>query len=209
MADDVETRLTRALQARASEITPDRLRHRELRARRTTRLRPVLVAAALIAVVVGVGVAARALRTENPRIGASSATYVGSRWLLVSVRNGQQHSAVPAALRAGIAFGTDGEVVMSDSVNALSGRYTTTATGFVVSEAGSTAAGYAGTDPTTLLVIKAVDAIALGPMTTGTSAPTVESRARVQAGRLVIEASGYELTFERAGPSGTPPTILP
>jgi hypothetical protein len=98
---------------------------------------------------------------------------------------------------------------MSDSVNALFGRYTTTPTGFTTSAMGTTLVGYDGRDPGRTLVIAAVDAIAYGPMTNGTSAPSATVDARVIANELIITTAGYQLTLHRAGTATDPTSPRP
>lgn len=122
------------------------------------------------------------------------------------MRHGGQELRVPASYAANIEFAPAGAILMSDSVNALFGHYTTTPTGFTTSAMGTTFVGYAGTDPSRTQVIAAVDAIAYGPMTNGTSAPSAAVEARVIADELIITFAGYQLTLDRAG-TATDPTL--
>ena len=218
MPEDIESTLSRTFQERADAVTPGGLRYKGLRGLHRGRdprpssrvLMAALSATCVVAIAGGVAVASRTMRRERTPHGTVTAstakpdtpparTYVGSRWELSSVLHNGTRLAVPATIKAAIEFTGSGKIRMNDSVNGLSGRYTRTATGFVTSRMGITFAVYSGADPTRRTVIAAIDAIAFGPMTSGTSPATMATQADVVAGRLVLDVAGYQLTFTRAG----------
>jgi len=216
MPEDIESTLSRTFQERADAVTPGGLRYKGLRGLHRGRdprpssrvLMAALSATCVVAIAGGVAVASRTMRsgvtpTYDQTAGASGPTatpvYVGGHWALTSVEHQGTKRSVPTSLDAWIEFGRTGQILMSDSVDALSGQYTTAGTGFVTSRMGTTYVAYGGTDPTRRTVIAAIDAIAFGPMTSGTSPPTMATHADVVAGRLVLDVAGYQLTLTRTG----------
>jgi hypothetical protein len=125
---------------------------------------------------------------------ASGPPIVGYKWLLTSVRTARGQTTVPPSLAATIQFSPAGTFVASDTVNTVSGSYSSTSTGFTVNSAGTTLVGYAGTDPERLDVIAAVGAITGGEGANNDVTVTADSPTSVR-----MAVSGYTLTFRRAG----------
>jgi hypothetical protein len=116
----------------------------------------------------------------------------GHKWRLTQVKITGRTVDVPDSIDATLQLTSDGQFLASDSVNALSGTYTGTPTGFRVTSTGTTLVGYAGTDPTTEAVIAAIDVVArdqtvVAAKTTGTT--------------LTLNVSNYELIFREGGPA--------
>jgi hypothetical protein len=103
-------------------------------------------------------------------------------------------------LTATLQLTLDHQLLASDTVNALSGTYASTRTGFAVMSAGSTAVAYAGTDPTRLVVIAAMGAVA------GQKSDVI---AQLAGTALVLTAPNYELTFRDQGPAVVYPSASP
>jgi len=210
MSDDIERALSEAFHGRAATITADRLRHPELRTKRPSRLRRSIIVATGLAVIAGILIAGGyVLSGRNTPATSTGAAYVGSRWELSSVQHDGKRSPVPASYGVDIAFAPGGTIVMSDSVNALSGHYTTAPGGFTTSDMATTLAGYVGTDPVRTQIIEAIDAITFPSATNGTSASSVTVDARVVADQLIITVAGYQLTLDRAGPAADPARPAP
>jgi hypothetical protein len=94
---------------------------------------------------------------------------------------------------------SDGKFHAFDTVNGMSGTYTATRTGFIVTPTVSTTVAYTGTDPTRLAVIASMDAVfwhnyrgAVAATTTGTT--------------LTLNRANYQLTFEDIGPAASQPS---
>lgn len=120
--------------------------------------------------------------------------YVGPRWRLVAMSHQGDRLTVPLSVRAWIRFGPSDQLVMHDSINASSGRFTSTLSGFRPTDMGTTLVGDAGADPVRLAVVRGMSAV-LGP---GPEAHLEgEVSIRMSAGRLVLSVDGYELSFER------------
>lgn len=138
----------------------------------------------------------------GPAITASAALvpYAGSSWRLVTVARGSETHDVPGSILATADFSVDGQVLLSDSTNAIFGRYSASDSGFTTAGTGSSAVAYAGNNETKILVMLAVDAVA-------------ESRpvgATVDGDRLVLTIDNYVMTFTRTGPAADMrPTATP
>jgi len=151
----------------------------------------VAVAALLVGTASACG---SAKQNQRERAASSSAVAagVGHRWRLTHVTVTGRNVDVPDSINATIQLTSDGRFLASDSINALSGTYTATRTGFTVTSTATTLVGYAGTDPTKLAVIAAIDAVlgreaAVAAKTTGTT--------------LTLNAPNYQLTFREEGPA--------
>ena len=203
---DLTVRLQHALRSRSAEITESTLRRPRLGARverpaQRRRFVPALAAACVVVIVAG-GLAGRAIldragHGQHEPVGTAAA-YLGRQWRLVSLREGGKTVTVPASYGATVAFGDDGSLLMSDSVNALSGPFTVTADGFSTHSMSSTAVGYAGRDPVRLAVVRAIDAIAF--RADGVDQP-VPVRAAVSGAQLLLTAGGYPMAFALVGPA--------
>jgi hypothetical protein len=121
-------------------------------------------------------------------------------WRLVQIRHAGQTLVVPGSLTATLQLTLDHQLLASDTVNALSGTYARTRTGFAVMSAGSTLVGYAGTDPTRLTVIAAMAAVA---------GQESDVTAQLPGTALVLTVPNYELTFRDQGPAVVYPAASP
>jgi heat shock protein HslJ len=155
----------------------------------------VSMAVLLVATLSGCG---SAMRNQRARSAPSSAVAagVGHKWRLTTVTVTGRKVDVPDSIDATVQLTSDGRFLASDSVNALSGTYTATRTGFTVTSAATTLVGYAGTDPTRLAVISSMGAAlghqaAIAAKTTGTT--------------LTLDLANYQLTFRDVGPAARYP----
>jgi hypothetical protein len=132
----------------------------------------------------------------------ASADYVGSSWLLTSVALGADVIAIPAEVGARMDLLADGQILIDDGTNELSGRFTASADGFEVRDVGTTLVAYVGNDTQRLLAIAALNSLAYGNPG-GASPPDAIRDTVIDAygDRLVIQAGRYRLTFERSGPA--------
>jgi hypothetical protein len=90
---------------------------------------------------------------------------------------------------------------MSDSVNAISARFTPNADGFEVTDPGTTAVAYGGSDPQRLAAIAAFGCLACGSRE-GTGHGPAEARVvSIDNERLVLDTGPLQLEFERTGPA--------
>ncbi|KAA2262630.1 hypothetical protein F0L68_12060 [Solihabitans fulvus] len=188
MSDELEQLVRGTLRRQAAEITQDSLRHHDIRPVRRSRVAPVLlVLACVVAVAVG-SVLIYQGHTASPL--GTPPGYVGYQWRLTEVATGEANTVVSQDIRATASFFPDGTVVLVDSVNALTGRYDGTATGFGVRGIGTTLALYDGRDPVRLAVVTAVDDLASGQ----------HVDAAVLGETLTLRAAGRTLTFQQVGP---------
>jgi hypothetical protein len=149
------------------------------------------MAALLLATSSACGSAKQNLR-ERSASSSAVAAGVGHKWRLTRVTVTGGKVDVPDLIDATFQLTSDGRFLASDSVNALSGTYTATRSGFTVTSTATTLVGYAGTDPTKLAVIASMDAVlgregAVAAMTTGTT--------------LTLNLADYQLTFREVGPA--------
>jgi hypothetical protein len=148
----------------------------------------IWVAAVLVAAVSACGTQ-RAQRTGSASSSAIAAA-VGHKWQLTQVTTNGRRVGVPGSLGATFQLTSDGRFLASDSVNALSGTYVATPTGFRVTKAATTLVGYSGTDPTRLAVIAGMNGVL---MHEGAVAANATGRT------LTLNAANYELSFRNAG----------
>lgn len=140
--------------------------------------------------------------------GVVSASYLGSHWRLTAVTDRRGTTAIPASINAWLELAADGELLASDDVNVVNGHFTTTSNGLEVSDAISTAVGYAGNDPVQLAAITAIDALTSGPPVVSSAASSGSEAQPVHVTvlsadreHLNVQASGVRLTFVRSGPA--------
>jgi heat shock protein HslJ len=128
------------------------------------------------------------------------AAVIGHQWRLTQVTASGRKVDVPDSVVATFQLTPDGRFLASDSVNALSGAYTATRTGFTVTHPATTLVAYAGTDPTTRAVIAAMNAVLLreGAVDAKTTGST-----------LTLIARNYQLSFREAGPAVSHPPPSP
>jgi hypothetical protein len=136
--------------------------------------------------------------TSSPAGGsgpAAVAALAGTAWRLDSVQKPDGSTiVVPDRLSAGIAFERDHKTLGAGvGTNFTDARYTVTTAGdMVVTPIGTTASGYAGSDPAVLAALDAMTAI-----TYGRAGQTIAQTVRVEVGprQLRLSADGYVLTF--------------
>jgi hypothetical protein len=166
------------------------------------RSRPGAVIA-ICAVLIAAASACSSAQQQQRASSASSspiAAVVGHRWRLTQVTGPGRKLDVPNSVVATFQLTPDGRFLASDSVNALSGAYTATRTGLSVTHSDTTLVGYAGTDPTTLAVIVAMNAVLLQEGSVG-----AETTGRT----LILIAANYQLSFHEAGPAVSQPPPSP
>lgn len=129
-------------------------------------------------------------------ISSAASEAVGYRWLLTSVRTADGVIDTAAmAPEAWLDLRSDGELICSDGINALSGGYELTTTGLETHVHGKTLVGYDGRDPERVAVIAAIGALA---DLTGEDRP-VGVAANVVEHELVLVVPECELVLRRAG----------
>jgi hypothetical protein len=120
------------------------------------------------------------------------------------VTDGSTSVPIGAGLDATMDLLNDGHILVDDTVNALSGQFTTTAGGFDVTNSGTTFAAYAGDDPQRLAAIKGFQAL----MYTTSDCVTFENSSRntvisADGEHLVVDANSLRPDFDDAGPART------
>ena len=149
----------------------------------------VSVAAVLVAASSACGSATQS-QPERSASSSAVAAAVGHKWRLTRVTVAGRQVDVPDSIVATFHPTSDGKFHASDTVNGMSGTYTATRTGFIVTPTVSTTVAYTGTDPTRLAVIASMDAVfwhnsAVAATTTGTT--------------LTLNLANYQLTFRDVG----------
>jgi hypothetical protein len=164
---------------------------------------PSAVVTGLVAgliLVTGTGCAKSAAGPSSPSSLSTAAMGVGHKWRLTLVSLGSETVAVPASLAATIQLTSDGQFLADDTVNALSGTWVSTPTGYRVTRSGSTLVGYAGGDATKVTVIDAIDSVA------GSEADVAAHAAGTM---LTLTVPKYALTFSDDGLAATNPPPSP
>lgn len=163
----------------------------------------VVLVAAAVALTAGCADSGGRSGTHSGGGNGSSATAstpgLGRLWQVTQIRHAGQTFTPAPTVRATLQLTADGTYLADDSVNAISGTYRGSTSGFRTTRAASTLVGYAGSDPARLAVIAAMAAL-----TSGSSAS-----AQAKDGILTITVSGYELTFRDIGPAVTHPPASP
>jgi hypothetical protein len=163
------------------------------------RPNPRATALALLTAVVlvaGCGCSARLGRSPS----SPGAAGVGHKWRLTKVAADGKTAPIPESIAATVQFTADGQFLADDSVNALSGTWMSTPTGYRVRSSGSTFVAYAGQDSTKLEVISAIDSVTLA---------LVDVAAEGTGNALTLAGPKYTLTFIQAGPAATFPPPSP
>lgn len=179
------------------------------------RALPLLTAAGVIAVVLLAVLLTRAHRDgPGPQAGAPlppaspgvvSAGYRDSHWRLTAVTDRRGTTAIPASVDAWLELAADGELLASDAVNTINGRFTATGAGFDVTDTVTTLAGYAGEDPVQRAVVTGIGAVTTGPPAAPSNGPEAQpvhvTVLSADRDRLTVQAGGVRLTFVRNGPA--------
>lgn len=123
---------------------------------------------------------------------APSPGFAGYRWQVVAISHAGKTTGIPATMRVGLQFSTDGRFGASDGVNFYSGSYSTIpGNGFTTSSMSGTLVGYAGHDSAVLLAISAIQSFSDGTRATY----------RLTGDRLTVTVGSYTLTTQRHGTS--------
>jgi hypothetical protein len=149
------------------------------------RPNPRATALALLTAVVlvaGCGCSARLGRSPS----SPGAAGVGHKWRLTQVAADGKTAPIPESITATVQFTADGQFLADDSVNALSGTWMSTPTGYRVRSSGSTFVVYAGQDSTKLEAISAIDSVTLA---------LVDVAAEGTGNALTLAGPKYTLTF--------------
>ncbi|MCU1657976.1 MAG: hypothetical protein JWO57_2632, partial [Pseudonocardiales bacterium] len=128
---------------------------------------------------------ARRSTTSAAALSTSLASLAGTAWRLTAIADGTETIALTNSGRPELDFGHDGTIVLDDTVNTLSAKYTVDDGGITTSDAASTAVAYAGSDPTRVATIAAVDSLVY-EFTHGTSLPTTNVAVTLTADVLHI-----------------------
>jgi hypothetical protein len=162
--------------------------------------RPVLWTAAVAAgIVVLAGCASqRAASPASDGTHLQFASLIGSAWRLTEVKDGSEVITISPRDSTALRFGTDGSLVISDTVNTLTARYTLTRRGFMTSNAATTLVGYDGTDPKRTKTIAAVDEVVY-EFARGTSLPATQVAVTLNQSDLRLVTRHYQLEYVRTG----------
>ncbi|MDQ6850554.1 MAG: hypothetical protein M3070_11450 [Actinomycetota bacterium] len=160
----------------------------------TTRL-----AGAMVVIAAVTSCASKPVAAPNAGSGSDAVRIIGYRWLLTGVSTTRGHMTVPRSFAAAIQFTADGKYLASDSLNAISGAYTSTKSGFLVHDSASTTVGYVGKNPQRLAAIAGIDAIT-GELDGQSSVTVTEANA---PSTVLMAVPGYTLSLRRAGLAAT------
>jgi hypothetical protein len=189
MMDDEELR---DLMTSAALEFPVRGHPRDLR-RAVVRRRLRGFAVAVAGVAAAVLVAVLVWPSSNTVVSVTSdSRYIGITWRLTNVVHGTVSTSIPADVGAWMKLMPSGQILVSDSVNSLSGSYTVTADGFKPHNVVISAVGFIGRDPHQLAAIAALDTMA--------TAPAGDKVLNSGQTSLVVQAGAYRLTFTRPAP---------
>jgi heat shock protein HslJ len=166
----------------------------------TARLCATVAAAAIVIAAVS-GCADPVNQRSGSGIVSSPQTVgVGRLWQLVQINHAGRTVAVPSTIDATLQLTSDGQFLASDTVNATSGKYKRTASGFVVTFAATTLVGYGGSDPTRLSVIDAIRELTLS---------TNHVDATINGTHLTLTVAHDRLVFVDHGPAVVYPSASP
>jgi hypothetical protein len=216
MKPDLEDRIRAALRERGDEVMPQQTSPRSHAERATHRwLPPLLAAAAVLVVAVAIALSVRGGSGSDPRAPAAGGApaYAGYEWRVTSLQDRNGVLTVPPDIDATVAFTRDGSLYGSDTVNNLSATYVPGDTAYRVDNPSTTLAGYAGSDPTRVRVIAAVNALFFSGSAGAPGGPVqVTIAASVQGDTLTLRTTGTEIitvVLEREEPPLATPTAQP
>jgi hypothetical protein len=151
--------------------------------KRASTFLPLFIAMAALA-----SLALAGCSTATPGTAAGGA-FAGYKWQVVTITRAGKQTPIPARYDVYLSFGRSGQFGANEPVNYHGGTYRTSSVGFTMGTTSSTAAGYAGHDPVTLLAISAISAFN----------PGVDAAATVSGNRLAVTVGGYQLGCRRDG----------
>lgn len=154
-----------------------------------------IAAAALASLTAGCGTTAARSRVtpQEPMLSKPAPSahtgFAGYKWQVVAITHQGKETSVPARYDVYLTFTPNGQFGANEPVNYHSGIYRTTSDGFTTSGIMTTAAGYAGNDPVTLLAIDAISAFN----------DRVHATAMMTGDRLAVTVGSYLLDCTRDG----------
>jgi heat shock protein HslJ len=162
-----------------------------IRGERRLRAQTGQVFVAVAAVMMSVAVAGCAVSASGASASpeATHSGFAGYTWTVTAITHGGKRTPVPARYEVALVFTPNGQFGASDPVNYHSGTYRHASDGFTTGDLASTAAGYAGKDPITLLAMSAMSAFDNG----------VRAAASVSGDRMTISVGGYLIDCKRDG----------
>jgi hypothetical protein len=129
---------------------------------------------------------------------------IDHKWRLTQVTADGKTTTIPDSVTATVQLTADGQFLADDTVNAVSGRWVSTPSGYRVSSSGTTLVAYAGTDSTKLEAMIAIDSVTVAE---------ANVTAHITGTALTLAVPKYTLTFMDAGaavsfPPPSPTTTL-
>jgi len=136
------------------------------------------------------GSATSTARTASTARAGTATGFVGYHWAVVTITHDGRQTSIPAGDLVYLDFARGGQFGSSDPINNQNGAYRPTSDGFViVGPVGSSAVGYAGSNPVTILAIDAI----------GAFQPGVPATTTVSGNRLTVTVGGYRFNCLRDG----------
>jgi len=154
------------------------------------------VVAFVVALALAAGLSACSSGAPTAPVGIDSQLrgIVGLRWRIVESRHETASVTIPSSRGGYFTLSANGADAADDSVASYSARFTTTATGFHVTDTKVSANGYAGHDPIVLALIEGTQAL------TDEGADVTARRVGIQ---LDLSVGSYRITATHVG-SATP-----
>lgn len=182
----------------------NRTRSRSCQGRRIgPSLLQLMVAAAVIAVTAGLTGCSTANRTGDTTAasspGAASTVwrvdrFAGTTWRLEQIEHDGVRQDIPPGLTATLRFDHTG-VLISDTVNVINAKYDIAPDGFVMTDIIMSYVQWDGTEEPRRTIVRAFRELTQADPNGGSAPPRVEWRASVVSNRLVVQQTGYRLTF--------------
>jgi hypothetical protein len=152
-----------------------------------------------LVLVVGGGCAAKVGRSPS----SPGPAGIDHKWRLTQVTADGKTTPIPDSITATVQFTADGQFLADDSVNAVSGGWVSTPTGYRVSSSGTTLVAYAGTDSTKLEVISAIDSVTMGQVNVAAHSVGTALTLAVPKCTLTFTEAGAAVTFPPPSPTTT------
>lgn len=156
--------------------------------KRTSTFLPALIATAGLASLAIAGCGTTTAGTAAPATVAAEA-FAGYKWQVVTITRDGKQTPIPARYDVYLSFTRSGQFGANEPINSHGGTYRATSDGFTTGSMTSTAAGYAGHDPVTLLAVGAISAFN----------PGVDAAATMSGNQLTVTVGGYQLGCQRDG----------
>ncbi|HEX4432622.1 MAG TPA: hypothetical protein VHZ96_25350 [Frankiaceae bacterium] len=156
--------------------------------KRASTFLPVLIVTAALASLAIAGCGSATAGTPADATVAGGA-FAGYKWQVVTITHAGKQTPIPARYDVYLSFARSGQFGANEPVNYHGGTYRTTGDGFTTGPMSSTAAGYGGHDPVTLLAVSAISAFN----------PGVDAATTMNGNRLAVTVGGYQLGCQRDG----------